>query len=68
MSDIRWHPIEQIPAALKDGRELLIWDKARRRGPHHFGWYAAQIDRWLISGSSQHLDPTHYAEINSPTD
>jgi len=67
---IPWHPIADLPDALKDGRDVLLWDDKRQCGPHHFGFYAGVIspgsDYWLISGSSRRLEPSHFAEINPP--
>lgn len=74
MGNIGWTPIAEIPAALKDGRELLLWDDKRRVADCHFGFYAGGMyaggkghDYWLMRGSSQKLEPTHFAEINPPT-
>lgn len=66
---IQWHPISELPDALKDGRQLLLWSGE------------ADVGRWSASGAyfgtgtpgwsdviegGELSGITHFAEINSP--
>lgn len=66
---IPWHPISQLPDALKDGRELLLWDGAAvvdtwsARGAH----FGMGEPGWSECHEGSALDGvTHYAEITAP--
>ncbi|MET3710401.1 hypothetical protein ABIC65_001081 [Sphingomonas trueperi] len=56
---IPWRRIAELPDALKDGREVLVWD----------GWpYVAsfEADFWRIHDWIPLAGPTHFAEIDRP--
>lgn len=66
---IDWRPIAELPEALKDGREVLVWgdesaDVATWQQRAHFG----QGDPgWQDTGVGGELtDITHFAEISPP--
>ncbi|WP_443019134.1 helix-turn-helix domain-containing protein [Sphingomonas sp.] len=56
---IPWRPIAELPDALKDGREVLVWDA----WPYVASWEGGdwRIQDWIPVG-----EPTHFAEINAP--
>jgi hypothetical protein len=70
MADINWRPIDEMPDALKDGREVLLWAEAATCA--NFVTYAfEEVDgskgNWHDDrGSLGHLEPTHFAEIGEP--
>lgn len=67
MGNIDWLPISDLPAELRDGREVLLYD-----------WQGAKVATWQDgawdSGYSSETgggpieieEPTHFAEINPP--
>jgi len=74
---IPWHPIADLPDALKDGREVLLWETVVGLGAELGAWYPAgpahfPVERLLSEGVWCDRDGatihgiTHYAEINAP--
>lgn len=68
MGAIEWLPIADLPDALKDGREVLLWDGSNA----DVGIWS--IQRWWDDGPGWNetteggplYHVTHFAEINPP--
>lgn len=52
-----WHPIAELPDALKDGREVLLWSRSQ----------GACICEWRDDEPDAFPDFTHFAEITPPS-
>jgi len=69
MGHIDWIPIAEMPDALKDGREVLLWGDtgANVASWRYGGWdngFASEID-----GSPFMVESViHFAEINPPAE
>jgi hypothetical protein len=57
---IEWVPIEDMPEALKDGRDLLVWYMG---DPLVVLWRNGE---WWQDGHPAEIEPTYVAEINEP--
>lgn len=68
MGSIDWIPAADIPEALKDGREVLLWEADSSGKPHRFGCHTGAFagGHWYVSGEPRHVAVTHIAEINRP--
>jgi hypothetical protein len=77
MGNIDWNPIADIPDALKDGREVLLWETNVEGQAEIATWDPAgpahmPIERLLTEGVWCDRDGatihgiTHFAEINAP--
>lgn len=66
---IEWHPIEQLPADRKDGRDLLLWDN---RGAVVASWNDGGWDSGHLSEKTGETfiveTATHWADLNRPGD
>jgi hypothetical protein len=67
MGRIDWMLIAELPEALKDGREVLLWE------PEEDGAGSAVVgkfadEHWFCAcyDYQQVWSPTHFAEINPP--
>jgi hypothetical protein len=56
VGNIDWIPIADIPDALRDGRQVLLWteDEDKAVASYWLGYWAGM------------LQPSHFAEINAP--
>lgn len=66
-----WHPIEEMPEELKDGRRVLLrykWGHAR--DPFIIeGKWSSRLNEWVTVGAVQTaIRVTHYCEIQPPED
>lgn len=60
---ICWRPIAQLPDALKDGREVLLW--AGDIGASEIACRNGNL--WVNRDGATIHSASHFAEINSPT-
>ena len=78
MSDVDWKPIETLPARLKDGREVLLWETVVEGRAEFAAWSPAgpahmpvayQIANgvWADRDGCTIHGINHYAEIDPPT-
>lgn len=72
---IDWHPIDELPEAFRDGREVLLWtDSGADVGTWKLDRTWTQDDGWVTHGgywealyeSARINDATHFAEIDPP--
>lgn len=69
---LNWKPIAELPDALKDGRQVLIWED--HGGATACTWRAEGLLSGWDTGFASEIDgcpllcefPTHYAEVNPP--
>jgi hypothetical protein len=70
---ITWTPIDHLPADLKDGRDVLLWEAGF--GPAGGGWGTywnlsngpARMEHgWIDREGERFATVSHYAEINEP--
>lgn len=67
---IDWQPIAEIPDALKDGRQVLLWAEDITPGAEVGTWEAA-LPSWPEGWTALYdhapiTDVTHFAEITPP--
>jgi hypothetical protein len=68
---IDWKPIAEMPEALKDGRQVLVWQDGSpiiETGAHICLWFNGWVSNEAYYGEQQIMpdNVTHYAEINAP--
>lgn len=76
MGHIDWIPIAEMPNALRDGRQVLLWQHDVIAGAEVGTWLKGDIwndedrmagGRWEALYDSGRIDGvTHFAEINPP--
>ena len=63
---ITWLPISELPDALKDGREVLVWDVESGAMVAEWVLHMSDPAAWKDVVGLNPLTPTHFAEINPP--